>query len=73
VAEGSADAFLSRGPKSEWDLCAGDLIVREAGGMVTDVSGATLQYNQRDPHIRGVLAARADLHEQIMRHIEELT
>ena len=72
VAEGSADAFLSRGPKSEWDLCAGDLIVREAGGLVTDITGVPLQYNRRDPHIRGVLAARAELHEEIIRHIEEL-
>jgi myo-inositol-1(or 4)-monophosphatase len=70
VAEGSADAFLSRGPKSEWDLCAGDLIVREAGGMVTDLAGAKLQYNREVPHIRGVLAAHETLHALIIQHVK---
>jgi myo-inositol-1(or 4)-monophosphatase len=71
VAEGRVDAFLSRGPKSEWDLCAGDLIVREAGGVVTDLSGAKLQYNREVPHIRGVLAAPETLHAAILQHVQE--
>jgi myo-inositol-1(or 4)-monophosphatase len=72
VADGSADIFLSRGHKSEWDVCAGDLIVREAGGTVTDLDGAKLQYNRPEPHINGVLAARAALHAEIIRHVKEL-
>lgn len=70
VAEGTADVFMSRGPKGEWDLCAGDLSVREAGGAVTDLRGQRLQYNQRDPHIVGVLAARTDLHAQLIERLE---
>ena len=37
--QGTADAFMSRGPKSEWDVSAGVLIVEEAGGRVTDLRG----------------------------------
>ncbi|HEX6559106.1 MAG TPA: 3'(2'),5'-bisphosphate nucleotidase CysQ [Longimicrobiales bacterium] len=69
VAAGEADIFLSRGPKAEWDLCAGALIVAEAGGMVTDLAGHALQYNRPDPHITGVLAARAGLHAEMLRRI----
>lgn len=69
VASGKADIFFSRGPKSEWDLCAGDLIVSEAGGSVSDVRGAALHYNRRNPHIDGVLAARAPLHAQILARL----
>lgn len=38
VAAGRVDAFFELGLKP-WDIAAGDLIVREAGGTVTDFSG----------------------------------
>lgn len=71
VAVGKADIFVSRGPKNEWDLCAGDLIVTEAGGIVTDLNGAALQYNRPDPHIDGIIAARASLHEEILSRVHQ--
>jgi myo-inositol-1(or 4)-monophosphatase len=54
VAEGAAHAFVSRSRKSEWDLCAAALVVREAGGRVTRVDGSPLRYNQRVPTLDGV-------------------
>jgi myo-inositol-1(or 4)-monophosphatase len=72
VAEGSADVFLSRGPKSEWDVCAGALIVAEAGGRATLLDGSDLRYNQHDPHISGILATRPELHADIVRRISEM-
>jgi myo-inositol-1(or 4)-monophosphatase len=71
VASGAADVFISKGPKSEWDLCAAGLIVQEAGGKVTDLAGAPLQYNRPEPHINGVLAARADLHDEILERVNQ--
>eukprot|EP00922_Rhytidocystis_sp_ex-Travisia-forbesii_P055803 GHVS01082624.1.p1 GENE.GHVS01082624.1~~GHVS01082624.1.p1 ORF type:complete len:294 (+),score=44.13 GHVS01082624.1:220-1101(+) len=38
VAAGRMDAFIEQGPK-EWDVAAGSLIVKEAGGCVTDWDG----------------------------------
>jgi len=55
VAEGSADAYLSAWTKHEWDVCAGVLIVEEAGGTAGDVRGRTLRFNRRDPAVRGIL------------------
>ena len=72
VADGGAHIFLSRGPKSEWDICAGDLLVTEAGGQVTDLAGTALQYNRRDPHITGVVAAHPALHAEMRLHIQAL-
>lgn len=72
VAEGSADVFLSRGPKSEWDLCAGDLLVRELGGVVTDLTGEALQYNRPVPQITGVLAAPQPLHTDMLDRLNRL-
>lgn len=57
VAAGSADLNVSVQPKNEWDVCAGDLLVREAGGHMVDLEGEVRRYNQADPLIRGGLAA----------------
>ena len=57
VAAGGADLNVSVQPKNEWDVCAGDLLVREAGGHMVDLAGATRRYNQPDPFIAGGLAA----------------
>ncbi len=40
VAQGSYDGFWERGLKP-WDMAAGILIIREAGGFVTDADGGT--------------------------------
>jgi myo-inositol-1(or 4)-monophosphatase len=72
VAAGDVDVFFSRGPKSEWDVCAGDLIVREAGGQVSDLKGATLRYNQPDPYIHGILATSGSRHDEFLRIVRGL-
>jgi len=48
VAEGRADVYPRLGPTSEWDTAAAHCIVNAAGGRVTDMDGATLQYNKPD-------------------------
>jgi myo-inositol-1(or 4)-monophosphatase len=72
VACGDADLFLSRGPKSEWDTCAGDLLVNEAGGRVTDLKGAPLRYNNPDPYIHGILATSGARHDEILGIVRTL-
>jgi myo-inositol-1(or 4)-monophosphatase len=72
VADGTADAYLSGGPKSEWDVCAAALIVAEAGGKVTDLSGAELRFNQPAPFLRGMVCARPQLHERLLREAAAL-
>lgn len=48
VAEGRADVYPRLGPTSEWDTAAAHSIVNAAGGRVTDMDGAVLQYNKLD-------------------------
>jgi myo-inositol-1(or 4)-monophosphatase len=66
VAAGAGDVFLSRGPKSEWDVCAGGLLVQEAGGRATDLDGRELGYNRPDPAVWGILASNGHLHEYVL-------
>ena len=67
LAAGAGDVFVSRGPKSEWDVCAGALIVHEAGGRVTDLGGHAIGYNRPDPAVRGVVVATPGLHAAALR------
>lgn len=57
VAAGRADATFSLGPKNEWDIAAGVLLVQEAGGKVTDQSLQSFLFNQPSPLVNGIVAA----------------
>jgi myo-inositol-1(or 4)-monophosphatase len=46
IASGDGDLNVSVAPKNEWDVCAGDLLVREAGGIYADFDGSVRRYNQ---------------------------
>jgi myo-inositol-1(or 4)-monophosphatase len=72
IAWGRGELFLSRGPKSEWDVCGGVLLVHEAGGRVTDLDGSEMRFNRADPYVHGVLATNGLLHETLLRRIPEL-
>ena len=57
IACGQGDLNISLAPKNEWDVCAGDVLVREAGGVYTAFDGSTRVYNQVDPLIEAYMAA----------------
>jgi 3'(2'), 5'-bisphosphate nucleotidase len=46
VARGLADLYPAFGPTSEWDTAAGQCLVEEAGGGMTDLALSPLRYNQ---------------------------
>ncbi len=46
IAEGVADVYPRFGPTMEWDTAAGDAILRAAGGVTLDPSGAPLLYDK---------------------------
>jgi myo-inositol-1(or 4)-monophosphatase len=66
VADGSADASVSLTAKRDWDLAAADIILTEAGGCLTDVSGAALIYNRPVTRQSSLVAANPGLHTEII-------
>ncbi len=56
VAAGQADATFSLGPKNEWDIAAGVLIVAEAGGIARDAFLNSFQFNKATTLVHGVIA-----------------
>jgi myo-inositol-1(or 4)-monophosphatase len=66
VAAGAFDAAASVWTKADWDICAGDLLIREAGGRVTTLKGAPLVYNGDRPKHRTCLASNALVHDGLL-------
>ncbi|WP_246018385.1 3'(2'),5'-bisphosphate nucleotidase CysQ [Pelagibacterium montanilacus] len=48
IAEGEADIYPRLGRTMEWDIAAGDAIVRAAGGLVLDAQGRPFGYDKRN-------------------------
>ncbi len=66
VASGQADGTWSRGPKHEWDICAGALLVQEAGGVAVDLDGNPFMFNKSWPKVNGIIADNGHLHAAIL-------
>jgi 3'(2'), 5'-bisphosphate nucleotidase len=48
AARGEVDLYIRYGPTSEWDTAAGQCVLEQAGGGVTDFSGTPLRYNAKE-------------------------
>lgn len=72
LASGSTDAVLIPSPSRSFDYAAGWLLVREAGGVVTDTSGLPLDETHLGvERTRPVLAAsNAKLHEVALNRLK---
>jgi myo-inositol-1(or 4)-monophosphatase len=68
VAEGRLDAAFAGGQSRDWDLAAANLIVQEANGNMTALSGDRILYNRRDVTHGVLVAAGRDRHASIIEH-----
>jgi myo-inositol-1(or 4)-monophosphatase len=72
VAGGGFDAMLALSAKHDWDLAAGDLIVSEAGGRVTNHQGKILRYNGAEPIQPSIVCAGPRLHRKLLEKLAEI-
>jgi 3'(2'), 5'-bisphosphate nucleotidase len=74
IARQQAEFYVHPNPGTkEWDTCAPDVILREAGGLMTDCWGRALRYNQPDIIRRfGVLASNRVCHGQICQIVAQV-
>ena len=63
VAGGDGDATITFRNIHEWDICAGVLMIEEAGGKVVDGEGKPMRFNRELPKHRGVVATNSLLSE----------
>ena len=71
IARGELDLVINLSPgEMEWDTCAPEVVIREAGGQFTDGDGRPFRYNQRDTaHRRGSLASNAVIHAALLAEL----
>jgi myo-inositol-1(or 4)-monophosphatase len=68
VADGRLDAAFAGGQSRDWDLAAADLIVHEADGNMTALSGDAILYNRPEVTHGVLVAAGRDRHAGIIEH-----
>lgn len=69
-----SDLYIHLSPRTKfWDTCAPQIILEEAGGKLTDLFGAQINYNQPDvQNHNGVLASNGVSHEAALRRLKPL-
>ncbi|HXD45932.1 MAG TPA: 3'(2'),5'-bisphosphate nucleotidase CysQ [Pseudolabrys sp.] len=71
VGSGVLDVAFSSGGSHDWDLAAADLLVHEAGGLVTDFAGHPLTFNGVDVVHGAVLAAGPAPHDALLALVRD--
>jgi 3'(2'), 5'-bisphosphate nucleotidase len=72
VAAGAADIYANIYPEfNDWDVCAGHILVEEAGGRVTTLDGTALRYGSEGNKQRGgLLATNGPLHDAAIARLK---
>ena len=70
LASNEADGWMEGRSISEWDVAASELILTEAGGMVSDRAGRPLVFNKPEPVIHGIAAATPALHAVVRDRLD---
>jgi myo-inositol-1(or 4)-monophosphatase len=71
VAQGELDAAFASPGSHDWDLAAADLLVHEAGGVLTDFNGQPLRYNRPDVAHGALIAAGAARHAMLVELVRD--
>src|SRR5919107_4847194 len=74
LVERQADLYIHLSPKTkQWDTCAPEAVLAEAGGRMTDVWGDPLRYNTPDVlNLHGLVASNGAAHEEVIARLGPL-
>ncbi|MDQ1728871.1 MAG: 3(2), 5-bisphosphate nucleotidase [Pyrinomonadaceae bacterium] len=74
IIEQQCDLYIHLSPRTkQWDTCAPEIILTEAGGCLTDLFGQPLGYNQAEVQNRnGVVATNGVAHPEVVARLRPL-
>ena len=74
IAEQQADLYIHLSPSTkQWDTCAPEAILAEAGGRLTDLFGQPLRYNGlRIDNRNGIVATNGAAHNMVIENLAPL-
>lgn len=74
IAAGERDLYVNPWPKCKaWDTCAPEAILARAGGMLTDLHGEPIRYDQVDlGRPSGMIASNGRVHAEVVARLAPL-
>jgi 3'(2'), 5'-bisphosphate nucleotidase len=74
IAEGTRDLYVNPAGHSKlWDACGPEAILVEAGGRLTDLRGAPLDYRGQElGNVRGLIASNGHLHDEVVQRLASI-
>ena len=74
IVEQQCDLYVHLSPRTkQWDTCAPEIILHEAGGRLTDLFGKPLLYNSPEVQNRnGIVASNGVAHRQVIAALKPL-
>ena len=74
IVERRCDLYIHLSPRTkQWDTCAPQVILREAGGSFTDLFGQSIRYNSPElQHLNGLVATNGAAHVQVIQALAPL-
>ncbi|MFZ0060919.1 MAG: 3'(2'),5'-bisphosphate nucleotidase CysQ [Pyrinomonadaceae bacterium] len=74
ICEQQCDLYVHLSPRTkQWDTCAPEIILHEAGGRITDLFGEPLRYNVAEVQNRnGLVASNGVVHDEIVSTLAPL-
>jgi 3'(2'), 5'-bisphosphate nucleotidase len=74
IVEQQCDLYIHLSSRTkQWDTCAPEIILREAGGRLTDLFGQPLGYNKAEVQNRnGIVASNGVAHDKIIESLRPL-
>ncbi len=70
IAEGGNNLCMSSGIRAGlWDYCSGEVIIREAGGTISDLNGNAIDYRIENARINhgAIVSSDKDLHDRMVQ------
>lgn len=74
IIERQCDIYIHSSPRTkQWDTCAPEAILREAGGRFTDLFGGPMSYNSPEVrNLNGLVATNGAAHERVIEQLAPL-
>jgi myo-inositol-1(or 4)-monophosphatase len=72
VASGEVDGTVAFTPKSDWDLAAAILVVSEAKGHTTTITGAPIRFDEEKTSNLGVICAGPNMQPLLLERVKPL-
>lgn len=74
ITEQQADAYIHLSPRTKvWDTCAPQILLEEAGGVLTDLFGEKYRYDREDlQNHGGIVATNGAAHEEVIARLRPI-